>query len=568
MNLHYFCARSGRHAVRLVLMLALGASLALLHAANPAPGKSKRTGAPDEIFTNNVVPRIEIEIPEAGMETLRDYRWQGFRGGEQKRPAVKATVREGHQTYKDVSIHLKGAAGSFRSVDDEPALTLNFDKHVKGQTFHGLERFSLNNSVQDRSLLNEQITREIFAAAGVPVPRATHARVLLNGRDLGLYVLTEAFNKQFLAGHFKNADGNLYDGGFLKDVGDGLTKSSGRNPQDKTDLQRLARAAEQPSTNRMGELRQVLDVDRFITYLAIDIMTCNWDGYAINRNNYRLYHDPDSDQFVFMPHGLDQMFGVMRVSTDMPLFPRMNGLVARAVLQAPEGRQRYRERMTQLLESQFNVEALTNRVHQLAAKIRPGVVESGGANAGRSLDREVNQFCERIADRVAYIRERLGSQDSALKFDGDGLARLGDWKSRVEFGTPVLNETEEGGKKLLHISANSGSCVGIWVTRARLEPGRYRLEGKMRSRGVSIDAGDRKGGAGFRTSVARPSKKLAGDTDWTDISFDFELRESSGDFGFMGPIQEDLPDVELICDLRAAKGEVWFDRDSIRLRRK
>src|SRR6185436_17379159 len=108
-----------------------------------------------------------------------------------------------------------------------PAMTLNFDKHIKGQTFHGLERLSLNNSVQDPSLFSEQISRELFAAIGTPTPRATRARVELNGRDLGVYVLAEAANKQFLARHFKNPNGNFYDGGFLKDVNGDLDKSSG-----------------------------------------------------------------------------------------------------------------------------------------------------------------------------------------------------------------------------------------------------------------------------------------------------------------------------------------------------
>src|SRR5262249_28986542 len=154
----------------------------------------------------------------------------------------------------------------------------------------------------------------------------------------------------FLARHFKNPNGNLYDGGFLKDITDDLEKSSGENPTDRTDLRRLADVAlDQNASNRFARLSQYLDMDRFIPYLALDILMCDWDGYAINRNNYRIYHDPDSDRIVFMPHGLDQMFGVMRVGTDMPIFPRMNGLVARAVMQTPEGRQRYRQAIVQLM---------------------------------------------------------------------------------------------------------------------------------------------------------------------------------------------------------------------------
>ena len=115
-----------------------------------------------------------------------------------ERPSVRATVREGELVWTNVSLHLKGAAGSFRSVDDKPALTLNFDKFPDGQRFHGLQKISLNNSVQDASYVHEKICRDLFRAAGMPVPRTDYATVELNGRRLGLFVLVEGWNKQFL----------------------------------------------------------------------------------------------------------------------------------------------------------------------------------------------------------------------------------------------------------------------------------------------------------------------------------------------------------------------------------
>ena len=52
----------------------------------------------------------------------------------------------------------------------------------------------------------------------MPVPRADHAFVTLNGRELGLYVLVEGFDKEFLKRHFKRADGAFYEGGVLQDI--------------------------------------------------------------------------------------------------------------------------------------------------------------------------------------------------------------------------------------------------------------------------------------------------------------------------------------------------------------
>lgn len=567
-----FVHQWGRQWQRVLRVTVVGLSGGVMFAQTspPTPSKTKHPLPAEDIFTNSQVLRIQIEIPEEGMAILRQYRWEGFPAGqaEDKRPSVKATVREGGKVYKDVAVHLKGRAGSFRPVDSEPSLTLNFDKHVKGQTFHGLERISLNNSVQDRSLLNEQISRELFASVGVPVPRATQARVTLNGRDLGVQVLVEAANKQFLARWFKNPNGNLYDGGFLKDITDDLEKSSGKNPEDRSDLKRLAEAALEPDlTHRWNRLETLLDIDRFINYVALGVLMCDWDGYALNQNNYRIYHDPASDKICFIPHGLDQMFGVMREGTDMTIYPRMKGLVARSLLQTPQGRQRYRDRLAQLMTDVYQVPVITNRVWQLAARLRPALAE-GGPGAVRSHEQAVRAFCDRIVARAHNVREQLARPQVALQFDPSGVATFIQWEQRAESGKPMLDEITEAGKKLLHISARNGSCVGAWFTRVRLEPGRYQFEARVRTRGVKTDPGDRRGGAGLRNSERRMAQRLTGDNGWTPLVFEFEIGDAAPQFGMMGPIQEDVAELDLICDLRAAQGEAWFDRDSLRLVRK
>src|SRR5437867_155346 len=72
----------------------------------------------DELFTNGPALQFRIEVSKAGMEGLR----------KDPRKYVPARVTEGTNVYLDVAVHLKGAAGSFRGVDDTPALTLHFGK--------------------------------------------------------------------------------------------------------------------------------------------------------------------------------------------------------------------------------------------------------------------------------------------------------------------------------------------------------------------------------------------------------------------------------------------------------
>src|SRR5438105_148182 len=224
--------------------------------AGPTPGA--------DLFTNGPVPRLRIEIAPNRLAELR----------RSSREYVPAMLREGPATYENVGIHLKGSTGSFRGVDDKPALTLSFGKFVPGQRFHGLEKIHLNNSVEDPSYLNEALGSELFRAAGVPAPRVSHALVELNGRFLGLYVLKEGFTRDFLGLHFQRTHGNLYQPVAGHDVDESLARISGNGPEDLADLKALAAAAQEPDLERRWErLGQTLDLSRFISFMAMEVMT-------------------------------------------------------------------------------------------------------------------------------------------------------------------------------------------------------------------------------------------------------------------------------------------------------
>lgn len=361
--------------------------------------------------------RLNIQITEKDLDTLRQYHWNGWGGGQQQvRPKIAATVLEGDTVYDKVSMNLKGSAGSFRSIDDKPALTLRFSKHQKDQRFHGYSKLSLNNSVQDPSYLTEIICRELFEKAGIPVPRAEHATVLINGTDKNLYVLAEGFDKQFLRRHFNNLSGNLYDGGFCQDIDMPLDANSGDHPEDRSDLHRLLEASVEPDpAKRWKQLNDLLDMDRFITFVAMEVMTCHWDGYSINRNNYRLFHDMETDKFVFIPHGMDQMFGVSRSHPESDILPRqVRGVVTQGVLSVPEGLMKYFNRVAELRRTVWDETALTNRVKELAARIRP-VLEAYGPDIAQEHDFEVSQLIRRISLRSRSITEQLAWYESQMK---------------------------------------------------------------------------------------------------------------------------------------------------------
>ncbi len=383
-----------------VIILGIASLISASTAMPPAPvaggdhKKGPESREADLFDLNAVLPAIRIDIDSTNQTALE----------KEIRRYVRASVKDGFGEYSDVGVHLKGGAGSFRKLDSKPSLTLNFNKFKKGQRFHGLEKIHLNNSVQDPTFMTEAICGELFRKADVPAARATQARVVLNGQDLGIYVLKEGFNRSFLKHYFKNTKGRLYEGGFIQEI-NGATeeRSSGGAEADRTDLKELAAASLEPDLGlRAKRMNKALDVDRMLSFIAVEVMVWHWDGYTLNRNNYRLYHDPDSDKITFIPWGMDQMFW----DSSGPIEPRTQGLVARSLLQIPEMRERYRNRFSELFKKEFQLYAFTNQIATLQARIRP-VIASFDTNSATEYDKQVELLRTRIAKRFEGITGQL-----------------------------------------------------------------------------------------------------------------------------------------------------------------
>jgi hypothetical protein len=503
---------------------------------------SNKTQAGDDIFRDLFIPDIEIEIPTEAKLRLT----------VNPRTYVKVNIREGDLLYTNVALRLKGGPGSYQQLYKMPSFTVNFDTFAPGQTFHGLKKIHLNSSVQDHTWLNEKICRELFEAGGVPVPRAGHAVVTFNSRDPRLYVVLEGVNKQFLKRYFKDGKGNVYDGHSGTDVTDALPLNSGE--EDRSRLKDLAAACrERNLETRLRKLEETLDLDRFLSFVALEMMCSHWDGYTIGRNNYRIAHDRDTDRMVFIPHGMDQMFGGDRQDL---LNPQPAGLVARAVLQIPEARKRYQDRVAELTTNVFRIAAITNRVWEISGKIAQALAEADPGTARGFRQNIPAAYSRKIKERGLYLVRETNPAllPSPTKFDRFAVAPLTNWTSKIDEGEARLTEERDGKGNVLLYIGTTARCTASWRTATVLPPGKYRIEARLKTKGVEFNPADQRDGAGLRISRYRNGQKNDGDHDWFQSTFDFE-------------VQQDGAEKELICELRANQGEVWFDLKSLTLKR-
>jgi hypothetical protein len=512
---------------------------ASIRPAEPTDSPKNRIGAAN-LFSNRLPVQIEIELTETDIKALK----------QDSRKYVRATVFEGDNIYRDVGLHLKGSAGSFRQIDDpKPAFTLSFNQFNSNQRFHGLRKIHLNNSVQDASYLNELLAGELFRAAGVPATRVTHAMVQFNGRQLeGLYVLKEGFTRDFLAEHFKKTSGNLYDMDPGREITEKLKKDAGDGPNDWSDLKALADAAKEPDlAKRWGALNKVLEVDRFVAFMVMEIMTCHWDGYCLGRNNFRIYNNRDDGKMLFFPHGTDQLFQ----NASAPIRPPMQGLLAQSVIRTPQGRRLYREKFGTLFTNVFNVGVLTSRVERVTTDLMP-FLATYDPRWSTEFRNQANGVKDRIVQRGAEIQRQLALPElKPLQFVSN-VARPTNWRIENQPNLARVERANDDSRSVFHIVAPTNSAAS-WRSKVILDGGRYRFEGIARSHGIVPLKDDIKGGgAGLRISQQSRTNVLLGDNVWSKLQFDFEAASPDDE-------------VELVCELRADKGEVWFDIDSLRV---
>jgi hypothetical protein len=243
-----------------------------------------------------VLPAFEIELAPGAREAL----------AAAPREWVEARFRYRGKTWDRVAVRLKGHR-SMRKLDDKPSFKVKFDKFVK-QRFLGLRSITLNGMVEDPTLVREALGYRLYREAGVPAPDTGYAQVTLDGQPLGLYLLVESVDQEFLDRRFGDHEGDMYEGEYgcdlyPEDVG-GMEREVGG--KDRRELAGLVAAAGGPVAGLVGGEDARFDRSA-LSYLAVSALIGDFDGYR-HSHNYRIYRDPEEKRWFFIPWGIDRIF--------------------------------------------------------------------------------------------------------------------------------------------------------------------------------------------------------------------------------------------------------------------
>jgi spore coat protein H len=320
--------------------LTSGAALAIVMAVAGAPSAR----AADPIFSQGVLHEFRIVMDPADWASLR----ANFRSNQY----YAANISVDGEVLQQVGVRSRGK-GSRNA--DKPGLLVDTNKYVTNQEFHGLKKLVLDNVVQDGSFLHEPLAYQVFEAMGIASPAISYTRLTVNDEFWGVYWLVENIDKNFLAARFGgDKEGNLFKYEYVEnytftdkgsDPSSYLSLFQPETHEDKPDatglmqfVQAVNGAAEGAPT--VTAAAPFIDVDKFLTYVAVENAIAGQDGWAglEGMNNFYIYQFTGQTKFVVIPWDQDTTF----VSGTWPVLQRLDtNVLTRKLLADPAKKQFY-----------------------------------------------------------------------------------------------------------------------------------------------------------------------------------------------------------------------------------
>lgn len=157
------------------------------------------------LFDTDFVHQVDIRISEED--------WNDLQADPVSKTKYHADIVIDGEEIKDISFSAKGNSSlyfvAYQGDSSRYSFRVNFGKYVEGQTYHGLDRLSLNNCFSDATYLRDYVCYEVFRQAGVPAPLTSYVWITVNGKDHGLYQAVEDEKDSFLTRTF-GGEGVIY----------------------------------------------------------------------------------------------------------------------------------------------------------------------------------------------------------------------------------------------------------------------------------------------------------------------------------------------------------------------
>ena len=322
---------------------------------------------------------------------------------------VQADLEFQGQLLKDVAVRYKGNGTWMQSRGSlKRSLKVDLNHFVKGQKLAGVSKLNLHNNVTDASWMNEVMSHRLFHDAGVPAPRTAYARVYVTvpgkyeKEYIGLYSLVEDIDKNFAEENFGGKKGAIFKPvtpNLFADLGDEW-KNYNQTYDPKTELtpeqkQRIigfcklvTKADDAEFAAKLGEY---IDLNEFARFMAVTVWLSTMDSILGMGQNFYVYLHPKTHKFQFMPWDLDHSFGQFGMTgsqeqrENLSIHKPWRGEVRflERVFNVEAFKKLYLAKLDEFNKTIFKPERFLKQVDEIAAAIRPAVVEESEEKLAR-----------------------------------------------------------------------------------------------------------------------------------------------------------------------------------------
>ena len=180
-----------------------------------------------------------------------------------------------------------------------------------------MKRLTLNNAQQDPSMINTCMAYPHFRVCWPAGAALQLCHCCGKRRKLGLVRPRREHENRLFGAQFCRPKPAIFTRGPSAIFGPNGAAPFRRKPMRRQRTGRISMrssaALQDPSPAGLEALAAAIDLDRFITFWAVEVLIGHWDGYAGNRNNFYIYREPGAP-FVFIPWGADQVLTADRWS--------------------------------------------------------------------------------------------------------------------------------------------------------------------------------------------------------------------------------------------------------------
>lgn len=282
-------------------------------------------GYEDRLFDRTKVHTVDIVMND----------WDELIAGAAGEEYYAADVVIDGESYKNVGIRAKGntSLSTVASLDSERySFKIEFDHYDSTESYHGLDKLSLNNLIQDATMMKDYLTYTMMNEFGVRSSLCSYVFITVNGEDWGLYLAVEGVEESFLERNYGSDYGELYKpdsmsfgGGrgngkdfdmgssdvklqYIDDELDSYSNiwNNAKTDITKTDQNRLVESLKKLSGGE--DIESVVDIEQVIRYFVVHNYVCNDDSYTgMMVHNYYLYEK--DGQLAMIPWDYNLGFG-------------------------------------------------------------------------------------------------------------------------------------------------------------------------------------------------------------------------------------------------------------------